>query len=283
MENLSLQQDTSGESAVIDEYSDRWALITGASSGIGLEFAHRLAARGMHLVLTARRQEQLEELAADLLTRHGTKTEVVVLDLSEPEAPRKLYDEINARGVQIELLINNAGFSVVSDIASTDRERVMQMVQLNMGALTDLTYLYLPEMMERGHGGIINIASVAAFQPVAYMSAYAASKSYVLHFTEGLWAEARDKGVTVTALCPGTTQTEFFDVAGVEGWLKKHRYQTVDQVVKTGLKALEKKRQYMVSGWGNYLLSLLVRIATRRTVVVESMKYFRPQPQKEKK
>jgi short-subunit dehydrogenase len=268
---------------VIDEYSDRWALITGASSGIGLEFAHRLAARGMHLVLTARRQEKLDELAADLLTRHGTKTEVVVLDLSEPNAPRKLYDEIKSRGLEIELLINNAGFSVVSDVATTDRERVMQMVQLNVGALTDLTYLYLPEMMERGHGGIINIASVAAFQPVAYMSSYAASKSYVLHLTEGLWAEARDKGVTVTALCPGTTQTEFFDVAGVEGWLKKHRYQTVDQVVRTGLKALEKKRQYMVSGWGNYLLSLLVRIATRRTVVVESMKYFRPQPQKDKK
>lgn len=268
---------------MIDEYSDRWALITGASSGIGLEFAHRLAARGMHLVLTARRQEQLEQLSSELLTRHGTKTEVIVLDLSEHDAPQKLYDEVKRRGVQVELLINNAGFSVVSDIASTDRERVMQMARLNMGALTELTYLYLPEMMERGHGAIINIASVAAFQPVAYMSAYAASKSYVLHFTEGLWAEARDQGVTVTALCPGTTQTEFFDVAGVEGWLKKHRFQTVDQVVKTGIKALEKRRQYSVSGWGNYFLSLLVRIATRRTVVVESMKYFRPQPQKDKK
>jgi len=268
---------------VIDEYSDRWALITGASSGIGLEFAHRLAARGMHLVLTARRQEQLEKLSSELLTRHGTKTEVIVLDLSEQEAPQQLYDEVKRRGVQVELLINNAGFSVVAEIAATDRERVMQMVRLNIGALTELSYFYLPEMMDRGHGAIINIASVAAFQPVAYMSSYAASKSYVLHFSEGLWAEARDKGVTVSALCPGTTQTEFFDVAGVEGWLKKHRFQTVDQVVKTGIKAMEKKRQYSVSGWGNHFLSLLVRIATRRTVVVESMKYFRPKPEKGKK
>ncbi|MFK7776515.1 MAG: SDR family oxidoreductase [Gimesia sp.] len=268
---------------MIDEYSDRWALITGASSGIGLEFAHRLAARGMHLVLTARRQEQLEKLSSELLTRHGTKTEVIVLDLSKQEAPQQLYDEVKRRGVQVELLINNAGFSVVAEIAATDRERVMEMTRLNIGALTDLTYFYLPEMMERGHGAIINIASVAAFQPVAYMSSYAASKSYVLHFSEGLWAEARDKGVTVTALCPGTTQTEFFDVAGVEGWLKKHRFQTVDQVVRTGIKAMEKKRQYSVSGWGNYFLALLVRIATRRTVVVESMKYFRPKPEKGKK
>ncbi len=142
-EIYSLQQDTSGESAVIDEYSNRWALITGASSGIGLEFAHRLAARGMHLILTARRQEHLEKLASELLTRHGTKTEVIVLDLSGQAAPQKLYDEVKRRGVQVELLINNAGFSVVSDVASTDRERVMQMVRHNVGALTELTYCYL--------------------------------------------------------------------------------------------------------------------------------------------
>ena len=200
---------------MIDEYSDRWALITGASSGIGLEFAHRLAARGMHLGTDGTSSGAAGRAGCRPADPPWYQNGSRRTGPFEPEAPRKLYDEINARGVQIELLINNAGFSVVSDIASTDRERVMQMVQLNMGALTDLTYLYLPEMMERGHGGIINIASVAAFQPVAYMSAYAASKSYVLHFTEGLWAEARDKGVTVTALCPGTTQTEFFDVAGV--------------------------------------------------------------------
>ena len=122
------------------------------------------------------------------------------------------------------------------------------------------------------------VSSVAAFQPVAYMGAYSASKSYVLHFTESLWAEAREKGVTVLALCPGTTRTDFFDISGAApGWLEKNSSQDVATVVRTAIKALEKKRSYIVSGWKNYILSLLVRLAMRSTVVQESMKYFRPE------
>src|SRR5260370_16331112 len=147
------------------------------------------------------------------------------------------------------------------------------MLRVNVLALTDLTYRVLPAMLERGHGGIINVASTAAFQPVGYMGPYAASKAYVLHFTESLWAEARDRGVTVTALCPGTTRTAFFEVSGVPGWLESHSAQYAKPLVRTALKALEKRRSYVISGWKNYILSLLVRIATRATVVKESMKY----------
>ncbi len=256
-------------------YADHWALITGASSGIGAEFARQLAARGMHLVLTARREELLTKLAAELHQAHGTKTEIIVADLSLPQEPARLVEEFQKRGLTLELLVNNAGFGQVAEIEKTDVSTILSMIQVNIAALTDLTYRVLPAMLARGHGGIINVASVAAFQPVGYMGPYAASKAYVLHFSEALWAEARDRGVTITALCPGTTRTEFFDISGVPGWLERRSAQDVKPVVRTALKALEKRRQYAVSGWKNYLLSLLVRLATRATVVKESMSFFR--------
>ena len=266
---------------MIDDYAERWALVTGASSGIGAEFARVLAARGMHLILTARREYLLKELAEELDTRHGTRTEIRVGDLSDPDEPKRLFDEIESRDIQVELLINNAGFGFVGTIDETDSERMQKLIRLNMSALTSLTYLYLTGMTERGHGGIINVSSVAAFQPVAYMPVYSAGKAYVLHFSEALWAEARNKGVTVTALCPGTTSTDFFDVAGVSNWLKKHRSHTTEFVVRKALAAFEKKRQYVIPGLANYLLSLGVRIARRKMVVTQSMKFFRPRKNKE--
>ena len=261
---------------MLKAYADHWALITGASSGIGAEFARQLAARGMHLVLSARREELLKQLAAELHQAHGAKTEIILADLSKPDAPQKLLEEIAGRGLTIELLVNNAGFGQVSEIEKNDLPRILEMIQVNIAALTELTYRVLPGMLDRGHGGIINVASVAAFQPVGYMGAYAASKAYVLHFSEALWAEARDRGVTITALCPGTTRTEFFKVSGVPNWLERHSFQEVRTVVRTALKGLDKRRSYIVSGWKNYILSLLVRIATRATVVKESMKFFKP-------
>lgn len=265
-----------------DRFADQWGLITGASSGIGKEFAQQLAARGMHLVLTARREDLLKDLAEDLHRRHGTRTEIIVGDLADRDFAGQLHETINNKGLQIELLVNNAGAGYVGTIQDADVGRMAELVELNIRSLTELTYLYLHEMLKRQRGAIINVASVAAFQPVAYMPVYAASKAFVLHFSEALWAETRDQGVTVMALCPGTTQTDFFDSAGVGGWLKKHRSQTVDQVVKAALKGLRKKRQYFVSGWLNYWLSLAVRLAPRRLVVIESMKYFRPNPKTSK-
>lgn len=263
---------------MIETYAERWALITGASSGIGAEFARRLAARGMHLVLAARREEPMQALASDLHTQHGTRTEILGLDLSDPEHVERLKSEIAARHIQVELLVNNAGFAVVGDVESTDPKRVLQMLDLNIAALTNLTYHFLPAMLERQHGAIINVASVAGFQPVAYMGAYAASKAYVISFSEALWAEARDRGVTVMALCPGATRTAFFEYAGVPNWLKKHGSHSPSQVVKSALKGLEKRRSFWVPGWWNYWRTWLVRMAPRKMVVKQSMDYFRPQP-----
>lgn len=261
---------------VLDRYNDRWALVTGASSGIGAEFAAQLAGRGMHLILAARRKDRMTELATELNTRHGTRCHLVAIDLSLPESGRRLFEELERLGVEIELLVNNAGVGMIGQIESTTPEEVRRMLNLNLMTLTDLTYRVLPGMLKRGHGGIINMSSQAAFQPVAFMAAYAASKSYILHFSEALWAEARSRGVTVMALCPGVTQTEFFDLAGAPGWLEKHSSQSPSRVVKTALKALERRRQYIVPGWKNYLLTLLVRLTTRRTAVNESKRYFRP-------
>jgi short-subunit dehydrogenase len=253
-----------------------WALVTGASSGIGAEFARQLAARGMHCVLVARREDRLRVLAEELAAAHGTRCEIVPADLSHPHAGRELLAEVSRRGIVLELLVNNAGIGMVSTLEETDVDRALRLIQINVAALTELTLLAAQEMVCRGHGGIINIGSIVSFQPVGYMGVYAASKAYVLHFSEALWAELRSRGVTVTTLCPGTTRTEFFDHSGVPGWAERNRGQDVRCVVRAGLAAFESGRQYVVSGWVNRLVSLAVRLVTRAMVVRWSMSIFRP-------
>ena len=183
---------------MLKAYADHWGLITGASSGIGAEFARQLAARGMHCVLVARREDRLRELAQKLEAAHGIRCEIVPADLSQPRAGRELLAEIARRGIEVELLVNNAGFGMVSSLDQTDVGRALELIQVNVTCLTELTLLAAKEMVHRGHGGIINIGSVVSFQPVAYMGVYAASKAYVLHFSEALWAELQAHGVTLT-------------------------------------------------------------------------------------
>ena len=261
----------------MNQFSGKWAVITGASSGIGAEFARELSKQGMNLVLTARREDKLNELAEELASRDGTKNLVIPLSLLEADAPKQLFDKVKEEGIVVDLLINNAGFGYVGTIGETDSKRMAEMIQLNVAALTELSYLFLPEMMERQEGAILNVASVASYQPIAYMPVYAASKAYVLHFSEALWAEARDRNVTVMALCPGTTRTDFFDVAGVkEGWLARNRSQSVQQVVAAAMKGLRKKRSHIVPGWINWLLSLSVRMGRRKMVVLMTRSYFKP-------
>ncbi len=261
-----------------DSLTDRWALVTGASSGIGAEFARQLAARGMHLVLTARREDRLRELARELDLRHAAKCELIPADLSDPAAPRCLWQEIQRRGIDVQLLVNDAGFSHVGEIETAPLERLMQLLQVNVAAATELTYLALRPMLQRRSGAIINVSSLTGFQPVAYMAVYAASKAYSLHLSESLWAEARDHGVHVMALCPGTTRTELFEIAGVGGWLKKRRSQTPEQVVRAALRGLRKRQPVCIPGARNRLLTLLGRFLPRSRVVLGSMKYFRPPP-----
>ncbi len=230
----------------------------------------------MHLVLVARRTDRLNELAAELHAKHRARCEILTSDLSDPREPAALCEQIAQRGITVELLVNNAGFAVVGEADRTDAERIDQMLRLNVMTVTELTYRFLPGMLTRGHGAILNISSVAAFQPVAYMAAYAASKAFILNFTEALWAEVRDRGVTLTAVCPGTTRTELFEVAGVPGWLKRRPSHSAEKVARGALRAMEKRKQCYIPGWRNRLITMLVRMAPRSVVVKESMRYFRP-------
>jgi uncharacterized protein len=257
-------------------FIDRWALVTGASSGIGAEYCRQLAALGMHLVLTARREVPLRELADELHTRHGTRTEVVPADLSVPGEVPRLLAEIEQRGIAVDLLVNNAAFGIVGEVEDANIDRLLELCRLNVSAVVELTYRVLPRLLAQGQGGIITVASVSAFQPVAYMGAYAASKAFVLHLTEALSVEASPRGVHLLAVCPGVTQTPFFDIAGAPGWLQKHASHTPEQVVRASLTAFEHRRTVAIIGWRNKLLTLLVRIASRARVVKESMRFFRP-------
>ena len=258
------------------QYTDKWALVTGASSGIGAEFARQLAARGMHLVLVARRKELLDELANDLHAKHAARCEPIACDLSQPHAVTELMAELDRRGVVVDLLVNNAGFGIVGEVDDANVERLAEMLRLNVGATVELTYRLLPGMLQRGQGAVVNVASLSAFQPVAYMGVYAATKAFVLHFSEALAEEVRTRGVTVLAVCPGVTKTAFFDAAGAPGWLQKHRSHSPERVVRSSLDALERRRQVIVVGWRNWLLTLIVRLVSRRRVVKESTRFFRP-------
>jgi len=257
---------------------DQWALVTGASSGIGAEFARQLAARGMHVILTARRTELMTELATELQTKHATRCEIISVDLSTPAGVTQLLDEIRRRGLTVQLLVNNAGFGVVGEVDEADVSRLLELVRLNISAMVELTYRVLPEMLARRSGAIINLSSLSAFQPVAYMGVYAASKAFVLHFTEALAIELRHRKVSLLAVCPGVTRTSFFDVAGAPGWLQKHASQSPEEVVRRALKAVGTRKMVIVPGWRNWLLTFVVRFIPRRRVVKESMRYFRPRP-----
>jgi uncharacterized protein len=244
-------------------YRDRWALITGASAGLGAEFARALARRGMHLVLTARREERLQALADELGAEHGVRTEVVALDLGEPGAAERLWSRAG-QGRLIHLLVNNAGFGARGPFHETPRERHVQMLQLNVTALLELTHLALSEMRPRGEGGILNVSSVVAFQPIPTYATYAASKAYVQFLTEALWEESRRAGVRLTALCPGRTPTEFQQVsgssrvdAGGPGILPP------DRVVEAGLRALEQGRPFVVPGLLNRINTQSARLLPR--------------------
>ena len=211
-------------------------LVTGASSGIGEQFALKLGRRGHNLVLTARSENRLHDLAARLRAENpGIDVEVIAADLAQPGSAAALTAEVAARGVEVDVLINNAGFGSHNPVAEEDPDNVAREIQLNCASLVELTVRLLPAMLTRDRGGVLNVASTAAFQPLASMAVYGASKAFVLSFTEALWAETRTTGVRVMALCPGATETGFFDVAGKE-FLTQGR-QSADHVAEFGLRA----------------------------------------------
>ncbi|MFL6209588.1 MAG: SDR family NAD(P)-dependent oxidoreductase [Pyrinomonadaceae bacterium] len=241
-------------------------LITGASSGIGAVFARRLAARGENVVLVARSAERLNALCNELGRAHGNiQAQAVALDLSEGNAPQRLLAETNERGLEIETLINNAGFGSMGEFAALDLQRELSMIDLNIKALVALTQLYLAPMRERKRGAIINVASTAAFQPVPYMATYAATKAFVLSFSEALWEENRARGIKIMALCPGVTETNFFDAAQMTHPPMRIA-QTPEAVVDTALSALERGRSHVISGWVNYLQTEAERLLPRSVI-----------------
>ncbi|MFK7819012.1 MAG: SDR family NAD(P)-dependent oxidoreductase [Planctomycetaceae bacterium] len=256
------------------DLKDKWSLVTGASSGIGAEFARQLAARGSKLVLVARREERLQTLSDEL----STESRVVAIDLLEDDAIEKLH--LATTDIDIALLVNNAGFGDYGPFTDIEPDRAVNMVQLNIQKLVELTHAFLPHMIENKHGAIINLASTSAFQAVPFMSLYAATKAFVLHFSEGLWAETRKKGVTVQALCPGFTKTEFFDQANLPSSVA-FGTKSVEDVVSSSLNALAKGRQYNIPGWVNYVVSMSNRFVTRRLGAVNGAKMFNPKRHKQ--
>lgn len=253
-------------------YKRQRALVTGASSGIGAVFARELASRGSDLVLVARSRDKLAALADELSASHGVAADAVVADLAKPSAADRVADELGGR--QIDILVNNAGFGLHAVLHQADPVTLTEMVQVNVAALVDLTRLYLPGMLARDRGAVINVASTAAFQPVPYMAVYGASKAFVLSFTEALWAETRRTGVRVTALCPGSTETEFFTVAGENAQVG--RRMAPERVVHAALRALDHRTGSVVTGAGNRLLINAPRLAPRQFVTRMAERTMRP-------
>lgn len=255
------------------------ALITGASFGIGTAFAQELAARQMNLILVARSQDKLYQLAETLKQETAIEVEVIVQDLVQPGATKAVYDRVQEKGLTVDLLINNAGFGDYGAFTERDLSRQVEMIQLNVVALVELTHLFLPQMQQKGSGGIINVASIAAFQPLPYLSVYAATKAFVLSFSEALWAENKDTGVNILALCPGPTESNFFKVADFpESFAGKSNGQltSAEEVVKDALKALENNQSNCVTGgFANQLIVNASRFVPREFLVNAVEKQFR--------
>ena len=260
----------------MDAWRDKWALVTGASAGIGKAFAEELAAGGTNLVLTARRADRLEQIAKALAARNNVHTEVCVANLAEGDAPGQIFGFAQGKGIDVELLINNAGFGSYGEFARDDLRRQLEMVQVNCSAVVHLTRLFLPGMIARKRGDILIVASTAAFQAVPYISTYAATKAFDLIFAEGLAEEVKAHGIRVCALCPGSTQSEFHEVARQTQFAARQKQETAEKVAQTGLRALAAGKSYVISGFGNYLGTHLQRLAPRRMVTRVAAGMFRP-------
>ena len=247
------------------------ALITGASAGLGVEFARQLSKRGHRLVLAARRKDRLDALAREL-----GNTRAVAIDLSKANATAKLMADLEAAGEQVEILVNNAGFGLIGRFAELDSKRERQMIDLNVGALTDLCRAVAPGMIKRKSGAILNVASTAAFQPGPKMAVYFATKAFVLSFTEALHEELKPYGVKVTCLCPGPTRTEFGEVAGFggNGAFDKVAMEA-GEVVEAGLKGMDRNRAVIVPGLVNKIGAISTRFAPRSVVrkIAGAIKY----------
>jgi len=234
----------------------RFTLITGASSGIGEAFAKRLAAEKHNLILVARSADKLSDLCGVLAAKHDVSCREIAIDLTSAGAYEKVFEETESDGLEIDWLINNAGFGSAGDFAALDLEKELAIIDLNVSALVGLTHLYLQGMRSRKRGTIINVSSAAGFQPIPFMATYAASKAFVSSFSEAVAEENRPFGIEVLALCPGSTKTNFFDASGIDRPIQVKGQQTVDDVIETAMKAVRQNKTKVVSGWTNYIGSI---------------------------
>ncbi len=244
------------------------ALVTGASSGLGVAFARLLAERGADLVITARRKENLEKVAKELGEKYSVKVDVVVLDLSEAGSPEKLWDATEGAGKAIDVLINNAGGGIHQNFIDTEWDRLARQIQLNMTSLTELTHRFAKVMVERKRGHILNISSIGAYTPSPSYATYSAGKAYVRDFTEAVAYELRDTPVRVCSLCPGGTITEFHKAAGHEmSRAFRATFMSAEDCADIGLGALFRGRRNIVSGIFNTLSVFFMRFVPRRILV----------------
>jgi short-subunit dehydrogenase len=244
------------------------ALLTGASSGIGRELAHRFAAGGYDLVLVARSAGALERLAADLAREFRVTATAIACDLAQPNAGRELARTLDQRGVAIDVLVNNAGFGATGPFAETSTDTQVGMVDVNVRALVELTHALWPRMLRNNRGGVLNVASTAAFQPGPFMAVYCASKAFVLSFTEALWEEARGTGVHVSCLCPGYTESAFHARAGTDKVrLARGRAMPAAQVAEAGYRALQANRRVRITGLANTFMARSAAITPHALVL----------------
>jgi hypothetical protein len=252
------------------------ALITGASSGIGAEFARQLARDGMNVVLVARRADRLEEIRKEIESEASVGCRVIAKDLSRPEAPLEVWQDVQIHGITVDWLVNNAGFGTNGFFASLPLAREIEEIQLNVAALVALTRLCLPGMVERRSGHIVNLGSVGSWVPTPYMATYSATKAFVLSFSEALAAELAGTGVRVLALCPGATKTEFQQVAGVGANVPKFTYMSAKAVVRQAIAAAKSGKRTLVPGWMNKALIGSTRLTPRSVLARVAGSMFTP-------
>jgi hypothetical protein len=253
----------------------KWALVTGASAGIGLALAEQLAASGANLVLTARRVDRLEALAARLHKEYSIEARTIPADLADPAAPEKLFSATEGTGLAIDILINNAGFGYYGEFAKGDSAWQRQMVELNCSAVVDLTHRFLPRMIERRRGYVMIVASTASYQPVAYMATYAATKVFDRFLAEALAHEVAEYGIKVSALCPGPTESEFHEIAGTRSQFGRGR-QSAEEVARLGLEGMVRGEHWVIPYTGGKAMVFMQRLLPRRFVSGMAAKMFRP-------
>jgi len=256
------------------ECKGKVALVTGASAGIGVEFAKQLSQRGSDVILVARRKDRLEQLAEQIEKESKQKAYVLEADLAKPDAAKQVRAFVQSKQLQVDILVNNAGFGTYGPFIEQSCDREMEEISLNVSALVALCHEFVPSMVERKSGAVINVSSIAGFQPVGYMAVYGGTKAFVLSFSEALWAELKPLGVRVLAVCPGPVETEFHDVAGNK---KSATRETVEHCVRMSMDALDGENSHVVTGGvSNFFLTAIGRVVTRGFAAETSARIMKP-------